>query len=130
MDVVFPSIFRRYLASAVDGLVVLALVLAVVYAVQGDGALGVLRVALLLVVVFGYEPLLTSRGCTAGQWLMGFRVRRDEEPAERIGVPAALVRYVVKGVLGFFSFFAISFTRRRRALHDMVAGSVAVDVRS
>lgn len=123
----YPTVFRRYLGSLIDGLLVLG-------AMIGGGLLIAevgprftwLRGAWLGFILLGYEPLFTSFSATVGQRVMGFRVRRQADPTRRIAIPAAYLRYVVKLVLGMISFFTMSFSRQQRAIHDMAAGSVVI----
>ena len=123
----FPPLGRRYLGSVVDGLVVLAGTL-LIGTVLGDvsPALVPLRVALFVLLWVGYEPGCTAFGVTLGQRLLDYRVRREADPKHRIGLPAALVRFVVKLALGLFSFVTMGFNSRRRALHDLASGSVVL----
>ena len=126
---VFPTLFRRYMASMIDGLLALALVITVgMIPSEGEFA-GRTKFLVFIVIGFWSEPILTSRLCTVGQWAAGIRVRRNADPDERISVGAAAVRLVVKGTLGWVSFFSLPFARRNRALHDMAAGSVVIQVR-
>ena len=123
----FPPLGRRYVGSLVDGLVVLAGTL-LIGTVLGDvpSSLAPIRVALFVVLWFGYEPGCTAFGVTLGQRLLGFRVRRESDPTQRIGLPAAWLRFVVKLAFGVFSFITMGFNPRRRALHDLASGSVVL----
>ena len=125
----YPELNRRYFCSFIDGMIVFTTAMAVGLALQGERLVGV-RIAAILLVVFTYEPVLTSRLCTAGQVAMGLRVRRYNALNERISLPAAYLRYMVKLILGFYSFFAMSFNKERRAVHDLVAGSIVVESRA
>jgi uncharacterized RDD family membrane protein YckC len=125
----YPELTRRYFSSVIDGILVFTTAMALAFALQAQSLVGV-RVVAVLLVFLTYEPILTSRRCTVGQFAMGIRVRRYHAVAERISLPAAYLRYVLKLLLGFFSFFAMSFNRERRALHDLAAGSIVVDSRT
>ena len=81
-----------------------------------------------MVLWWGYEPGCTAFGATLGQRLLKFRVRRATDPTRPISLPAAWVRYVVKLTLGIVSFLAMLFTHCRRAIHDIVSGSIVLDV--
>lgn len=123
----YPTVFRRYLGSLIDGLLMLG-------AMIGGGLLIAdvgpqftwLRGAWLVFILLGYEPLFTSLSATVGQRVMGFRVRRVADPTRHIAIPAAYLRYTVKLFLGVISFFTMSFSRQQRAIHDMVAGSIVI----
>jgi len=124
----YPLLFRRYLGTLIDGLFVLATILVVPQFLQGSSTwFQSARIALFL-GIFLYEPVLTAFACTLGQRLMKMRVRRADDPSRRITLPAAYVRYIVKGFLGVISFFSMRVTNRYRALHDMAAGSIMIDV--
>lgn len=98
----------------------------------GSLAGGILpAIAAFIVVGTVWSILPEARtGITLGKLLSGIRV----DPADgdgRLGVPRAalrwLVKYVVCGVLpvGYLWYFR---DRRRRAWHDLAAGSVVIDV--
>jgi uncharacterized RDD family membrane protein YckC len=55
----------------------------------------------------------------------GIRVRTNES-FEKISVPAAYLRVVIKILLGIISLLSITFTKERRAVHDFAAGSVVI----
>ena len=123
----YPTLIRRYLTLFIDGILVLASMFAVTYLLPAAPLAGV-RVAIVFGMVFAYEPLLTSRSCTLGQYLLGIRVR-SYPGLGRIGFGQAYVRIVVKILLGWISFFAVSFNPQRRAIHDMAGRSVVLRVR-
>lgn len=128
---VYPTLGRRYFAAALDGLVVLGgmLVIGTVLGEVGP-TYEPLRAALFVALWFGYEPGCTAFATTLGQRLMGFRVRRVDDPTRRISLPAAWLRYVLKITLGIVSFLTMAFTEQRRAIHDLASGSVVIDVDS
>jgi uncharacterized RDD family membrane protein YckC len=68
-----------------------------------------------------------SRGRTVGQWVIGIRVRQRANPEERIGLPQAYLRTLIKDVLGGLSFLVMGFNRERRALHDLAVGSIVLN---
>ncbi len=126
LDVEYPTLFRRYLSTLVDGLLLIAAIIAISGLLGNREGLTGLRIALFLFLLVGYEPLLTAYACTGGQYLLGIRVRRADAPAHLLNLLAAYVRYLVKLPLGLVSFITISFTRRQRALHDFAARSIMV----
>lgn len=74
--------------------------------------------------VFVYEPVLVSwRGATIGHALHNLIVldRRTGRPPTLL---RAIVRTVIKNLLGIVSFVAMSLTRRHQALHDLATGTV------
>jgi len=84
------------------------------------------RVALFVFLVIVYEPLFTALGCTVGNYMKGIRVRQYADTTRKINIFQALIRYPVKTFLGWLSFITINSNPQRRAIHDLVAGSVVI----
>lgn len=122
----YPTLFRRYMSALCDGLLVFALIIAVGMLPGSGAAVGRTKFLAFVFLALWYEPIFTSRACTLGQWITGVRVRRNDDMEERISIGRALLRIMVKGALGWLSFFTMPFSPRYRAIHDMVAGSVVI----
>ena len=84
------------------------------------------RIALFVFLVIVYEPLFTALGCTVGNYMKGIRVRQYADTTRKINIFQALIRYPVKTFLGWLSFITINSNPQRRAIHDLVAGSVVI----
>jgi uncharacterized RDD family membrane protein YckC len=70
-----------------------------------------------------YEPVLVSMtGGTVGHRLYNMRVV-DDRSGGNISFGKAVVRMVIKTVLGWYSFIAMAVTSRHQALHDLATGS-------
>jgi len=122
----YPVILRRYLATSIDALFILLIFTFLVSMLQGSNEIesrGIIWAGFF--ILFFYEPLFTSRLCTVGQKIMGIRVRKLDS-GERLSIPNALLRSIIKFLLGIISFFSIPVTRKRRALHDFATGSVVI----
>lgn len=85
-------------------------------------------IILFVAVWIAYEPLCTALGCTAGQFIKRLRVRQEGATMQRINILQAILRYVVKLMLGWISFLIINSNRQKRAIHDYAAGSVMIKV--
>jgi uncharacterized RDD family membrane protein YckC len=85
-----------------------------------------LRMTMFFVIWGAYEPICTSCGFTLGNYIKGLRVRRYSNPEKKINIFQALIRYVFKIALGWVSFLTISSNPERRAIHDIVCGSVMI----
>jgi uncharacterized RDD family membrane protein YckC len=82
-------------------------------------ALGILVLTALLL----YEPVLVSRmGGTLGHYCTNLRVV-DERHRGNISFLKACARFVVKGLLGWYSFIVMAATRRNQAVHDLLTRS-------
>ena len=126
MEKDYPSIARRYLATLIDGLLIILVMIVAAYLFQNNtGPMKTVRIGIILAMFFLYEPLCTSRLHTVGQGIMGVRVRKRVTYA-RISLPAAYARIVVKIVLGIISFLTIPFTKERRGIHDYAVDSVVI----
>lgn len=87
-----------------------------------DGFRIVLIIIWWLTLLF-YEPLFVwLGGGTIGHRLMNLQVV-DNRTGGPVSLPKALGRYLVKALLGVFSFFTMSFSRRHQAFHDFVTNS-------
>lgn len=70
-----------------------------------------------------YEPLLVSlAGGTIGHRLSNLRVV-DDRTNGNVSFLKAVARTVIKGVLGWVSFFTMLTTRRSQAIHDLLTRS-------
>jgi uncharacterized RDD family membrane protein YckC len=124
----YPSLFRRYVASLIDGATLFVVFIFYMRAPlrfaqsQAPNYWPLMLLAL-------YEPLLTRYLCTPGQLLMRIRVRTEPD-IERVPVLRTFIRLVVKYLLGIISFAFMPAHPQKRALHDLAAGTIVVDARS
>jgi len=73
-----------------------------------------------------YEPVCTTLGFTLGNLIKGIRVRQHSNTVKRINIFQALLRYILKVLLGWVSFLTIHYNPKKRAIHDLAAGSVMI----
>lgn len=85
------------------------------------------RIAAFAFLWGGYEPLLTTIGCTLGQKVAGVRVRKYSDSSKTINIAQAYLRFIIKFFLGFISFFTITTNKERRAMHDLISGTVVIE---
>jgi uncharacterized RDD family membrane protein YckC len=128
-DLPVSDLIVRIKASFADVIVIIFIMIAGTYIFESMGNVSDDARMWLLIFVFAiYEPLFVSLGCTVGQFMMKTRVRSFSNPDKRILPHWAIVRYVIKMALGVISFFTISSTVGKRALHDLAIDSVVIDV--
>lgn len=120
----YPSVVRRYIASVVDMVVVIFLIFTVVQVSGNLGTVG--NLCLFAGVLSLYEPLATVHYATFGQLLMRFRVRRASDLC-RLDLSTAWTRAFFKYPLGSISFLSIPMHKEKRALHDLIAGTLVVE---
>ncbi len=121
----YPSVFRRYLSTLLD----LLLLWCWVYAVTRVPAVvetNWIAAALILPVLLAYEPVFTAFRCTVGQWVFRIRVRTFEG-RNRISIPQAYGRLFVKYLLGAISILTIPARRDRRAIHDFTTKTIVIE---
>ncbi|QMU29887.1 RDD family protein [Adhaeribacter radiodurans] len=125
----YPSLRRRLLSYSVDlFFIILVFMLTGVLIDYAGEAPNWLRGFVLLFMLFIYEPLFVSIfGGTLGHQLFRMRVV-DEKTYENLSFLPAIGRFLVKTFLGWLSFLTTTFNPRRRAIHDLAAGSLMVQV--
>jgi uncharacterized RDD family membrane protein YckC len=89
-------------------------------------------IAILSVASWLYEALLTSSSWqgTVGKKLLGLKVTDDF--GNRISFARATGRYfskILSAMICYIGFIMAAFTDRKKALHDMIAGTVVIKTR-
>lgn len=121
----YPLLGDRVQSTFIDTL--LLIVLMFVFASVLDRFENVpdwVRITMFVSLFVIYEPVCTSLGFTLGNYIKNIRVRQYDNSSKRINIIQALLRYIFKISLGWISFLTIHSSTKRRAIHDMVAGSV------
>ncbi len=125
-EIEYPSLVRRYQAVLIDTLFMLVLFIICAEILKGfEGEMIEVKIAL-VVLILSYVPIFTAFSSTLGQKLMGVRVRKISNPTQRINILQAVVRIIVKTLLGWLSFLSINFNSEHRAIHDFAASSIVV----
>ena len=123
----YPNLLRRYFASLIDFLVALTIAAVVGKTLVSNANLTPnLNVWVLFLTFAIYEPLMTTVGCTIGQFIFRFRVRKHDKN-KKINIGQAFVRLVIKYSLGLISLLTMPARSDRRAIHDLATGSIVVN---
>ena len=128
---VYAGVALRVKALCVDTLVLIIMMMVFsalfsAFEYVPDG----LRIAAMVFIFLLYDPLFTSfSGATLGQRLFGLRVRKETDTTQKIIFPLALIRFLVKATLGWISLLTVQASAQRKAIHDLLVGSVVVEVR-
>jgi uncharacterized RDD family membrane protein YckC len=118
----FPRRLRGIIIDWIFSLVLMFGALFVAVSVGDDRVSRMLGIGVVLVLVL-YEPVLVSlTGGTLGHYLTNLRVV-DERNRGNVSFLKALARFVLKGLLGWYSFIVITATRRNQAIHDLLTRS-------
>ena len=125
--IAYPRLIKRVRAVLIDS--VLLPVSVLVTLILGN-ALGVShslgKAMLILGPIFILEPALVAfTGGTVGHHLLKIRITRTDGK-RNINIFAAIVRFVVKLLLGWLSFIFVLTTAKHQAVHDLVARSLVV----
>jgi hypothetical protein len=59
---------------------------------------------------------------------MKIRVRSNSDHSKRINFFQALVRFIIKFLLGWLSFISVFTSGKSRTIHDYLSGSVMIKV--
>ena len=123
---------QRIKAYFIDWIILVSAVVVIALTLnQFENPPGYLKGILFFGLFFLYEPLTTSLlSGTIGHHLIGIRVRQKGDQSLNIPVFSAFIRFFVKIFLGWISFLTISSSEKKRAIHDMVSGSVVINYKS
>ena len=74
-----------------------------------------------------YDPLMTAfNGGTIGHSAANITVRRSNNIDKNIAFPNAMLRFLLKSLLGWISLISISFSDNKTAIHDKAVNSVVI----
>lgn len=123
----YPELSERFQSAFIDAVLLIILMFASASILEKyENVPDWVRMALFIGLFFVYEPLFIAMGGTPGNYVKGIRVRKFSNPASRINILQSLLRYPVKVFLGWISFLTIGTNPHRRAIHDMLSGSIVV----
>ncbi len=127
-DVNYPGVSVRVKAVVTDSIMLVVFMLGVSYLFEGLGDVpDWARVMAFVFIFILYDPLLTSTlGGTIGHMLFGIRVKREKNQQKNILFPLAVIRFVVKALLGWISLLTVSGNKKGKAIHDLIIGSVVI----
>ena len=127
-EIQYGTLINRLKAILIDVLVLVGLCMLATAIFSKIGYVSdTIRMVVFIFIFLLYDPLLTSIfGATIGHLIIGLKIRRAKDITRKLIFPMALIRFIIKGTLGFISLMTISTTKKNRAIHDIVAGSVVL----
>jgi uncharacterized RDD family membrane protein YckC len=126
MEEKYPQLTDRIQSTFIDTLLIVVLMFVISSILSKfDNVPDWVRI-ILFIGLFVYEPIFITFGCTLGNYLKKIRVRQNSDSTENINIFKAVLRYLFKLFLGWFSFLTINSNPKRRAIHDLVSGSVMI----
>ncbi len=125
---IYSSLLTRVQSNAINGIITLLLFFTVASILDKIGVIPDWVRALLFISIWSiYEPVCTVLGGTLGNYIMNIRVRRFDDPSLKITIFQAYARFFVKFLFGGIAFITIFNNEYKRALHDLVAGTIVLE---
>ena len=127
MEEKYPQLIDRIQSTCIDGLLIIISMFAFSTILEKfEHPPDWIRIVLFFGIWIVYEPLCTTLGCTLGHYIKGIRVRSVNNTSKKINIFKALLRYVLKVLLGWVSFLTIHTNPKRQAIHNLFAESVMI----
>lgn len=127
MEEKYPQLTDRIQSTFIDTILIVILMFAFASILDKfDNVPDWVRMVMFAGIFIAYEPLCMTLGSTLGNYLKGIRVRKNSDPTKSINILQAIIRYPVKVLLGWISFLTINSNPKRRAIHDLVSGTVMI----
>lgn len=125
---IYPGVFDRVKAVMADSVVLIIFMIIITYVFAAfENVPETARIIAFVFIFFLYDPIFTSSfGGTIGHMTFGIRVKRENNQDKNILFPLALIRFIVKALLGWVSLLTVGGNEKRKAIHDMVVKSVVV----
>lgn len=122
---VYPSLTRRIMSYFIDVifLFIIYSLLSLIFNTNNPASQSV-RVFVFFAFLFLYEPILVATTGTIGQNILGIAVRSNKDYSQKINIFQSFGRFIVKGLLGWISFFAFVFSKKNRTFHDYTVNSI------
>ncbi|AUC81825.1 RDD family protein [Lacinutrix sp. Bg11-31] len=124
------GVFQRVKAATIDLFFLMMLLYSAMVLFNAfDGENSILRSSILVLIVLLYEPIMVSAfGASIGHMFCDIRVEKNDDSQNKIALHIAIIRFIVKTLLGTISLLTIGGDSKKRAIHDMIANSIVVYV--
>ena len=125
---VYPRLLRRIRAVLIDSVLIyiVAILFWLLLLPILDAFPTPVRIAYPILVFLALEPCMVAfTGGSPGHHLMGLAIT-DSRSGSRIGVVRALLRFILRTLLGWLSLLLVLTTKKHQALHDLICRTNAV----
>jgi len=124
----YPNISDRVKAAIFDSLIIIfALFIVSDLLLRFSEVSGDIKLIIFILVFFLYDPIAVAFfGGTVGHHINKIKVVREDNHNKNIFILSAILRFAVKALLGWLSFLTINSSETKRAIHDIISGSVVV----
>lgn len=126
--IIYPGVSDRIKAAITDSFVMVGFMIVLTFIFSNfEHISNSVRLVGFVFIFVLYDPLCTSLfGGTIGHMIMKIRVKRTNDHTKNILFPFAVIRYIVKILLGWISLLTVNGNEKKRAIHDLVIGSVVL----
>lgn len=128
MEEKYPFVLERIQSILIDSVLIIACMIIFSDVLSSFKNVPDWLRAVLLLSLFLYEPIMTTFGGTIGNNFKGIRVRKNSDETESINIFQAIIRYFFKLLLGWLSFITIFSSTKKRAIHDILSGTVMIKI--
>lgn len=128
MEEKYPLLLERIQSMLIDSVIIVACMIIFSDILSNFKDVPNWLRAILLISLFLYEPIATTFGGTIGNNIKGIRVRKNVNEGQSINIFQAIIRYSAKLLLGWLSFLSIFSSTKKRAIHDIISGTVMVKI--
>ena len=128
MELEYASLQSRIKAAVVDGILLIVLMYSTTEILNYfNDVPSSVRMYLFILLFVLYEPILVSIfGSTAGHYYSDIRVKRENNFNKNLIFPLALLRFILKLLLGWLSLLTITSSEKHQAIHDSIVKSVVL----
>ncbi|MEG2103088.1 RDD family protein [Flavobacterium oncorhynchi] len=128
MEEKYPFMLERIQSILIDSVLIIACMILISDILSNFKNVPDWLRAVLLILIFLYEPIMTTFGGTIGNNIKRIRVRKNSDETQSINLFQAIIRYFFKLLLGWLSFITIFSSNKKRAVHDIISGTVMIKI--
>ena len=126
MEEKYPFLLERIQSILIDSILIIACMILISDVLSNFKNVPDWLRAVLLILIFLYEPIMTTFGGTIGNNIKRIQIRKKSDETQSINFFQAIIRYFFKLLLGWLSFITIFSSNKKRAVHDIISGTVMI----
>ena len=126
-EIEYPSIFYRVKATMIDSIILILLMLAATDIFSNIETVPTYtKVTTFICIILLYDPFMIAFfGATIGHRMNKLKVQRFDN-GNKINIGLAILRFLIKSILGWISLITISSYKNKQAIHDIWVNSIVV----
>jgi len=123
----YPKLIKRVHAWIIDSCLFFFIILGSLLLPNFIGIEdALLKLVMIVLPIISFEPILiTFTGGTLGHHYAGLKIV-DSKSQNRLSLVKSYIRFIIKILLGTYSFFMMLITKRHQAAHDLFSGSLVL----